>query len=102
MIPIDVKNLPRKPPAAAPIMAAGENTPPNKPKPMHNDVANNLSTNNINKNPSVYLPSKIILISVAPLPRISGTKIATTPHNNAAISARVRGEKPVFAPIAAD
>ena len=44
MIPIDVKNLPRKPPAAAPIMAAGENTPPNKPKPMHNDVANNLST----------------------------------------------------------
>ena len=36
--------------AAAPIIAAGENTPPNKPKLIHNDVAKSLRTNNKNKN----------------------------------------------------
>ena len=44
-------NLLIKPPAAAPIIAAGEKTPPNNPKPIHKDVASNFKTNNKNRNP---------------------------------------------------
>ena len=42
------------------------------------------------------------MISVTPLPRISGTKIATAPHMVAAIRVRTKGENPIFAAIAAD
>ena len=43
-----------------------------------------------------------MLISAIPLPRISGTKIATTPHITAAINVNTKGDKAVFAAIVAD
>ena len=42
------------------------------------------------------------MISAIPLPRISGTKMATAPHVSAAISAKASGGKPVLAASAAD
>ena len=44
----------------------------------------------------------MILISPTPLPKISGTKIATIPHMTAAIKVSTKGGKPVLAAIAAD
>ena len=44
----------------------------------------------------------MILISFTPLPKISGTKIATTPQMSAAIKVCTKGGKPVFAATAAD
>ena len=91
--PPNIINLLRNPPAAAPIKAAGEKTPPNKPKPMLRDVASNLSINKTNKNPMPYPPLMILLISRPPVPKISGTKNPTRPQIKAAISMSDNGPK---------
>ena len=56
---MDARNLLTNPPAAAPIIAAGENTPPNKPKPIHNDVAKSLKQDEILIEFTRYYPYRI-------------------------------------------
>ena len=93
-IPTLANTRPRIAPADAPTSKAGENTPPNIPKPIQSAVRPILATSNIIKLIFNVSPLRISETTVVPRPRASGTHIPTMPAPTAALMSNRAGDQP--------